>query len=234
MTAPLGVITGAAGGIGAALVRRLAKAGWRQHLIDPNDAGVRLLADEVGGTFTSSALATPEACKTALPDTPITALVHLAGIFVPDHMPPGDRGIYDEALQVNATSAYDIVGAAAERISDGGRIVLAASLAFNRGGADHVAYSMAKGAIVGLTRALSRKLGTRGITVNAVAPGVIETRMTDDLIAARGRDNILATVPLGRLGTAEDVAGVIAFLMSSDAGYITGQLINVDGGIVNG
>jgi len=70
--------------------------------------------------------------------------------------------------------------------------------------------------------------------VNAVAPGIIETRMTDELIALRGRDAMLSHIPLGRFGQADDVAGVIAFLIGDDAAYITGQVINIDGGIVNG
>ena len=92
---------------------------------------------------------------------------------------------------------------------------------------------MAKGAVVGLIRAASRQLGNRGIRVNGVAPGIIETRMTDELLAKRGREAFLNTIPLGRLGQADDVAGVIAFLLSDDAAYVTGQVINIDGGMVN-
>ncbi|MEM6620145.1 MAG: SDR family oxidoreductase [Pseudomonadota bacterium] len=228
---PLAVITGAAGGIGRAIATRLSADGWRLHLIDVREDG---LGEFPAATRSISPLDTPEACRAALPKGPITALVHMAGIFVPDQFPPNDRGIYDAVFSANATNAYDLTAAAAPQITDGGRIVLASSLAFNRGAKDYVAYTMAKGAIAGLARALARRLGPRGITVNAVAPGIIETPMTDDLVAHRGRAKVEAEIPLGRLGQPEDVAGLVRFLIGPDAAYITGQLINVDGGIVNG
>ncbi len=237
MTAPVAVITGAAGGIGAALARRLAADGGLLHLVDI-DAG-RLVSPQQALpesiTIAESILEDPAACAAALLDAPgrIDALVHLAGIFVPHDLGPESREIYDQTMQHNASNAFDLAGAVLPRMTDGGRIVLTSSLEFNRGVHDHAAYSMAKGAIVGLTRALSRRIGDRGICVNAVAPGIIETRMADDLIERRGRDALLSTIPLGRLGQPEDVAGVIAFLLSDDASYITGQVINVDGGITN-
>jgi NAD(P)-dependent dehydrogenase (short-subunit alcohol dehydrogenase family) len=119
------------------------------------------------------------------------------------------------------------------RLGKGGRIVFISSLAFNRGSPDHISYSMAKGALVGLTRALSRRFGKKGILVNALAPGIIDTAMPAKIIESRG-DELLDSIPLGRFGLPEEIAGVVAFLLSSDSSYITGQLINVDGGIING
>ncbi|MEM9604913.1 MAG: SDR family oxidoreductase [Pseudomonadota bacterium] len=238
MSAPLAVITGASGGIGAALATRLVADGWRLHLVDVDAERLEVVRQSLVGAVSSavSALETPAACAAALPSggEGIDALVHLAGIFVKHPLGPESRAVYDDTLQHNATNAFDLAGAVVPRLRDGGAVVFASSLGFNRGAVDHPAYAMAKGAVVGLVRALSRQVGSRGIRVNGVAPGIIETRMTDELIEMRGREAILQTIPLGRLGQADDVAGVIAFLLSDDAAYITGQVINVDGGITNG
>jgi 3-oxoacyl-[acyl-carrier protein] reductase len=104
-------------------------------------------------------------------------------------------------------------------------------LAYRRGSAERVPYAAAKGGIVGLTRALSRKLAP-DVLVNAIAPGVIETKMTDQIIAERG-DAYRQEIPLQRYGKPSEIASVIRFLCSPDSSYITGQTINIDGGIAN-
>ena len=232
------VITGAAGGIGAAVAHRLAKEGWRLHLIDIDQSrlenAIAHLPEDT--TTAKSELVGPEACAAALPGASekIDALIHLAGIFVPHDLGVSGRKIFEDTIQHNATNAYDMSAAVEPKMADGGRIVYISSLAFNRGAPDYIAYSMAKGALVGLTRALSKRLAARGILVNALAPGIIETPMSPAMIQKRGHEAIISEIPLGRLGQPEEVSGVIAFLLSDDATYITGQLINVDGGIING
>ena len=213
---PLALVTGAAGGIGRATLTRLARDGWRFHLVDP-DPAVADLAAEHGATHAVSALGDRAACEAALPpgDAPIRALVHLAGIFVPHEFAPEDRAIYDRTMQVNAHNAYDMVGAVLPRMPkgntgpDSSRIVLVSSLAFNRGYA------------------------AQGILTNALAPGIITTAMPAHVIETRG-EQALAATPMGRFGAAEEVAGVIGFLLSPDASYVSGQLINVDGGTICG
>ena len=113
------------------------------------------------------------------------------------------------------------------------RVVLCTSRAFQRGTPVRAAsYAAAKGGIVGLVRSFSRDLAPRTL-VNAVSPGLIRTRMTSDLVAAMGPER-LAEIPLGRFGEPEDVAGVVGFLCGGAASYVTGQVITVDGGVING
>ncbi len=231
------VITGAAGGIGEPTVRALSARGMPMHLLDLDQQRLDKLIATTGARATSAAsrLEGLEACRAALPpgDTKIGALIHLAGIFVPHDFDESGRLVYEETLQANATNAYDMVSAVLPRLTDNARIVFVSSLAFNRGAADHVSYSMAKGALVGLTRSLSRALGPRGILVNALAPGIIETSMPAHIIKTRGAAALAGTA-LGRFGQPEEVSGVIEFLLSPAASYITGQVINIDGGTVNG
>jgi len=232
------VLTGASGMIGSCIAMRLAQENWRLHLIDSNVQQLEELALKLpeDTSFIGSQLHNATMCAEALHNvgSAIDGLVHMAGIFVKHDLSPESREIYNQTLQNNATNAYDLVTIALPKMSEGASFVFASSLGFNRGNVDQIAYSMAKEAIVGLTRGLSRRVGPQGIRVNAVAPGIIETKMTDALIQHRGKDTVLSTIPLGRLGRPSDVAGVVSFLLSEDASYITGQVINIDGGIING
>ena len=234
------VVTGAGGGIARPLVLAAAEAGARLLLIDVSEAALESLAAALPGDAeirtAVSACGDEAACGQALEAAagPVWAVVHLAGLFEPASIAPGSMDVYRRTMAANMDSAYALAVAAAPRMTDpeGGRVVFASSLAFARGSADHVPYAMAKGGLVGLTRSLARLLGPRAITVNALAPGIIDTPMPARLIAARG-DDLMKMIPLGRFGDPAEVAALTLFLVSRHAGYITGQTIAVDGGFTN-
>ena len=232
------VVTGGAGGIGVETVRAFMDQGGHVIMADQDEAALDRAMELLGrvrlGTI-ASALDTPAECARVIEaaGAPVHALVHLAGAFERDALDPNDHGVWNRAIAANLTNAYDMAVAFASRFDrrQPARIVLASSVAYRRGSAERVPYAAAKGGIVGLTRALSRKLAP-DVLVNAVAPGVIETRMADPIIAERGED-YRREIPLGRFGHPSEVASVIRFLCSPDASYITGQTITVDGGITN-
>ena len=237
------LITGAGGGIAAPLIKRLSEAGSRLILVDRSDASLAAIAAKAhhsGAEVTTlvSELETADACRHIIGSAgPLSSLVHLAGVFEPDPQGPNDMAVWERAISNNLTNAYALAGFAAEAmradgITDGaGRMIFISSLAFNRGSWEHVPYAAAKAGLVGLCRALSRRYAPH-ILVNALAPGIIDTAMPAKIIAERG-SRILEEIPLKRIGQPEEVANVIHFLLSDDASYITGQLINIDGGMIN-
>lgn len=233
------VITGAAGGIGVETARTMLAHGAHAVLVDV-DAERLAEAQELLGTARiatlRSALDTPEACATALNAAggPIAALIHLAGLFERDSFDPNDHGVWNRAIAVNLTSAYDLAVAFATRFDkrDGpARIVLTSSVAYRRGSAGYPPYAAAKAGLVGLTRSLARRLAP-DVLVNAVAPGLIDTPMAAETIAERG-EAYRNEIPLKRYGNPAEVASVIRFLCSRDSSYVNGQTITVDGGITN-
>lgn len=241
------LITGAAGGIGSAVARRLASEGCALALTDRNAAALeRLVRSLRDGGATAAALAGDLRERGFAPRLAafaagvcgrIDVLVAAAGASRLAAFPDIGDEEWDELLDVNLSAAFRV----AREVSRGmmaqggeGAIVMISSIA-HRSGGGHPAYGAAKGGLVTLCYALAQRLGPRGITVNAVAPGVIDTDMVrtnfpGDAFArlVRGAG---AHTPLRRLGAAEDVADVVAFLASSRARFITGAVIPVTGGI---
>lgn len=234
------VVTGGAGGIGRLCARQLLEAGARVHLVDI-EAGrldaVRGELDAHGEVTTHvSRLESPAEAAAALDAAgrPIGGIVHMAGVFEADPEDADEHGVWNRALQANLTNGYDLAMAYAKRRDESavGRLVFCSSGAFRRGAPLYVAYSAAKGGVVGLTRALSRKLAPHTL-VNCVAPNAIRTPMTDVAFRDRG-EAILSTIPLGRFGEPEEIASVVTFLCGDGASYVNGQTINVCGGVTNG
>jgi 3-oxoacyl-[acyl-carrier protein] reductase len=183
-----------------------------------------------------AALESPEACAGALAgiERSVYALVHLAGVFRTDALDASHRPLWDAAMAANLTNAFDMAAAVRPRLDPEAtcRMVFASSLAFRRGSFDHIAYSAAKGGIAGLVRALARALAP-GVLVNGLAPGIIRTGMPQHMLdVPERRERLLAETTLKRFGEAREVATVIRFLLSDDSSFITGQVINVDGGVV--
>jgi 3-oxoacyl-[acyl-carrier protein] reductase len=143
-----------------------------------------------------------------------------------------DLDAWEEVLAVNLRGAFLFIKACARTMMKQrwGRIVNISSIVGLHGQAGQANYAASKAGLIGLTKSVAKELGSRGITCNAVAPGFIETDMTESL-PAEMREHVLRTAPIGRLGTPEDVAKVVRFLASEDSGYITGQTIVVDGGL---
>jgi NAD(P)-dependent dehydrogenase (short-subunit alcohol dehydrogenase family) len=234
------VITGGAGGIARATARLLLPAGATLLLIDPDVTALTALTDDLAAgdrvqTVVSS-LASPDACAAALAGLrrPVYALIHLAGVFRPDALDAAHRPLWDETLAANLTNAFDMAAAVRPMLDAEAtcRMVFASSLAFRRGSFDHIAYSAAKGGIVGLVRALARALAPK-VLVNGLAPGIILTGMPEHMLEVpERRERLLAEITLKRFGHPREVATVIRFLLSDDSSFITGQLINVDGGVV--
>lgn len=235
------LVTGAAGGIGSCLVQMLLKAKAKVIAIDQDARGLSALLNMTQRSPNLTIIPSNLADETSAVETlkgidALYGLVHLAGTFEPDDFVIGDtENVFDQSMNANVRNFYSLFIAAksALRASSNARIVLCSSVAFNRGAYLHTAYSGAKGAIVGMARSLARREAPN-ILVNVVAPGIIDTPMIRDLVKVRGPKAITLEIPVQRIGTAHEVSAVIRFLLSEDASYITGQVINVDGGIVSG
>jgi 3-oxoacyl-[acyl-carrier protein] reductase len=157
-----------------------------------------------------------------------------AGIWPPDEVPLAemDDTRWARTMEANLTSIFRTVRVAARVLAPGGRIVLVASTAAQRGEAFHADYAASKGAMISLVKSLAVELAPRDVTVNCVAPGWIDTEMVADAVAAEGRARIESTIPLGRIASPGDVAGPIVFLCSALSRHITGEVLNVNGGSV--
>ncbi len=237
-------VTGGNTGIGAAVSTRLAAAGARVaigYVEDPKaaEALAAHLSEAAPGSIALPCDVTDPDSVTAAVERidhdlgTVTILVNNAGVLVRDAFVDIDEAAWDLVLQVSLYGSYRCAHAVVPGMirEGGGTIVNVASELVDIGGSMHAHYVAAKSGVVGLTRALARELGPSNIRVNVVAPGPTDTRMID---RARITPEYLRTIPLGRIGRPEDVAGAVAFLCGEDAAWITGQVIRVNGGLTMG
>jgi 3-oxoacyl-[acyl-carrier protein] reductase len=237
------LVTGGARGIGRAIAEALASAGANLVLADINAEGVTATAAEIAARFGVAAegvgcdVSKGEACAELVNGAVekhgrLDILVNNAGITrdtLIARMKPED---WDAVIAINLSSVFHCSKAAARVMARqrSGRIVSIASVVGLMGNAGQCNYAASKAGIVGFTKSLARELGSRGVTVNAVAPGFIQTAMTD-VLPDDVKERLNRQIPLGKLGTPEDVAAAVLFLASPAAAYITGEVLRVDGGM---
>ncbi|MEO8082747.1 MAG: 3-oxoacyl-[acyl-carrier-protein] reductase [Ardenticatenales bacterium] len=243
LTGRVALVTGSSRGIGRAVAERLARDGatvavnYRSR--DDEAAAVVAGIEAAGGTARAfGADVSDRAAAAGLVDATIEAfgridiLVMNAGITRDALLMRMKDEDWDAVLETNLSSAFALARSAVKPMlrQRSGRIVGIASISGLDGNAGQANYAAAKAGLVGLIKSVAKEVGSRGITANAVAPGFIPTDLTADL-SQNVLDQAVAHTALGRLGTADDVAGAVAFLVSDDAAFITGQVIRVDGGM---
>ena len=234
------LVTGGSGEIGAAISRRLARSGWRV-LVHAHTQADRAgaLADEISATGGSAQsitfdvtdpAATSAALGALLEHGPIQGVVHNAGIHDDAPMAGMSAKQWHRVIDVSLHGFYNVLQPVLLPMirTRWGRIVSVTSVAGILGNRGQANYAAAKAGLHGATRALALEVASRGVTVNAVAPGVIATATTAAVFDA---ERIARLVPMNRAGNPDEVAGLIAYLMSEDAGYVTGQVISINGGM---
>ena len=239
------LVTGASQGIGRTCAFRLAKEAATVAVAARNQDKLHELVNEIkaaGGNAAAFPLDVSDedqvksTVKAAIAQFgKIDILVNNAGITRDQLVMRMKRADWDAVLQTNLTSAYLCIQAVISSMlkQRWGRIINITSVFGQMGQAGQANYAASKAGLIGLTMAIAREVGSRNITCNAVAPGFIETAMTACL-GDEFKQNAVKQIPLGRVGSSEDVAGAIAFLASDDASYITGHVLSVNGGMLMG
>ena len=239
------LITGASQGIGRACAITLAKAGARVALAARNEAKLAEVAAEINGTGGAAKvfaidIANEESIKAGAKAAvahfgSIEILVNNAGITKDILLLRMKRADWDDVIATNLTGTFLLTQALLSPMLKArwGRIVNVSSVVGETGQAGQANYAASKAGLIGFTKSLARELASRGITSNAVAPGYIETAMTA-VLDEKQRVAMLTEIPLGRAGTDQDIANAVRFLASDDAAYITGHVLDVNGGMYMG
>jgi 3-oxoacyl-[acyl-carrier protein] reductase len=243
--AGVALVTGASRGIGRAIALELGKQAMTVIGTATSDAGADAISAylqeagisgtgmraDVGDDESVTVLVSEIAKQFAMP----TVLINNAGVTRDNLLMRMKAEEWDTVINTNLSSMYRLCKACVKGMTKArtGRIVNISSVVGSSGNAGQSNYAASKAGIDGFTRSLAKEIGSRGITVNAVAPGFIDTDMTRDL-PGQQTEALLAQIPLGRLGQPEEIAAVVGFLASSEGGYITGETLHVNGGMYMG
>lgn len=245
LTGKRAVVTGGSRGIGAATARLLARCGadvaisYRSRVADAERLLESLAPLGVRTRGRAAELADAAAVDAFFADVAeawggVDILVGNAGIWPADEAAvdgmPDER--WRRTMAENVDGMFHSTRAALRHMSTGGRVVLVSSTAGQRGESMHADYAASKGAMIAFVKSVAIEVAARGITVNSVAPGWVETEMCEQPFADGGRERIARSIPVGRIATPEDIAAPIVFLCSPEARHITGEILNVNGGSV--
>ena len=244
LTGKSALVTGGSRGIGAACCRMLASAGAsvavNYQLERPHAELLVQRIEEAGGKAFSLAadVARADEAEMLVDETvdrfgALDIVVNNAGIWRGSPIEEISNGEWEEMIGVNLTGSFHILRAAVPHLKQsGGRVINISSTAGQRGEAFHSHYAATKGAIIALTKSLAAELAPDGVNVNCVAPGWVETDMTRESLAGDSSAEILSVIPLGRAGRPEEIAGAVLYLASDLASFVTGEILNVNGGAV--
>jgi 3-oxoacyl-[acyl-carrier protein] reductase len=233
------LVTGGAQGLGAAIARRLSSDGAHVVVADRDETGARRTAHEIDGDAAAVDVRDWDAMRALVDDVTarhgaIDVLVNNAARSVSRSFWEIERDEWDDVLAVNLGGTFAGCRAVAEHMRDrgAGRIVNVSSIAGQQGGINGGAhYAASKAAIIVLTKIVAAELAPYGVTVNAIAPAAVESPVLDALPAER-RAAIAASLPVGRIGRADEVAAAVAYLVSDEAGFVTGATLDVNGGML--
>ncbi len=234
------IITGASRGIGRATAERFAQEGAAVVVADVDEEAGHALAEEIGNgaLFVRTDVAEPGDAEALVRQTldafgQVDILVNNAGITRDASLKKMTAEQFDAVLRVNLRGVFACTRAVVPPMTEAGygRILSAASVVAHHGNFGQTNYVAAKAGVIGMTKTWARELGRKGITVNAVAPGFIDTEMAR-AVPEKVLQDVVEKTPLQRLGAPEEVAAAYAFLASEEAGFITGAVLNVDGGLV--
>ncbi len=239
LTGKKALVTGATGGLGGAIARRLHAQGATIALSGTRAEALEALAAELGerAVVTPCNLADKESVEALVPAAEeklggLDILVNNAGVTKDNLFLRLKDEDWDSVIAINLTAAFRLSRAAVKSMMRRryGRIISIGSVVGTTGNPGQGNYAASKAGLIGMSKALAAEVASRNITVNVVAPGFIESPMTQAL-NEKQREGILADVPMGRLGSGEDVAAAVAYLASTEAGYVTGQTLHVNGGM---